>query len=1156
MTFLRRNHIRTGLIWLAFLAVLNSCGQKSEEVALQFDSAVGVIENLEQVVSPESQKDSLLPPSIIRAEEISTLLLETTFTEGEINKWPVVKLNTDGTPASSQTEAGLGLFTTVKLDADFAIDENIIPIEFYCDRAGNLWFSTNANYFIKYDGKTFENFANERLLEGIRALDFLEDKKGNMWIATRRGALLYDGKSFRSYTTADGLSVDWITAMTEDAEGNIWFGTVGGGVSRFDGKTFTNYGIEDGLMGEIIHDALINSKGELWFSGREGVSKFDGEKFITYTPKDGLAGRDIRTMSTDRKGNMWFGTLNDGLSNFDGKSFTNYTVENGLPGRRITKVFADEEDVVWIGTYGDGLSRFDGQTFTNFTTIQGLPNDLITSLGQDKEGNIWVGTRGGLSKYSGDAFKTYTMDHGLLFNSLWSLAEDKTGTVWIGFYGGAARKEGNSFVKSELFKGMNISALSSDNKGDIWVGTDKGKVYFYDRENVKVYDLAFGNPRNEIYNILPDRNGNIWIGFGSEVAKFDGNTFRIYTPDQGFVAGRVTGLWEDSDGNIWVGAYKGLTRIKDDKLTTFTTEDGLPSLIIQSIIEDKKGNLWIGTPSGLSVLPKSNRDFLNNQNENSSETPKNLFLNYSTEQGLPDNNVIAIREDSKGNIILGTNFGICRINSALSGRMSGGHTSLSTLEGMEVYNRLTGYPVMDVNGGTNNGTLLIDREDVLWIGNGTNGLTRVDFDKIKKNDRIPPLLLRRVRINEEILDWYVLDKYEKDSLVMVQQEIMTYRNILSERTRDSIRQKFSGIKFDSIQSFQQIPVNLVLPYRYNDITFEFVAVETGNNSLVRYQYMLQGLDHDWRPLTDKSFAGFGNLREGSYLFKVKAKSSGGLWTEPLTYSFKVLPPWYRTWWMFAVYGLLAIGFIILIVRWNSRILRERAKKLQAEIRKATRVIRQQKEEVEAEKKKSDDLLLNILPEEVAEELKEKGESQARMFDEVTVLFTDFVNFTHTSEQLSPRQLVEELNACFTAFDLIMEKHGLEKIKTIGDAYLAVSGLPTPHALHAENAVKAALEIRDFMVQRRQNENTFEIRIGLHSGSLVAGIVGIKKFAYDIWGDTVNTAARMEQHGEAGKVNISEVTFELVKDSFAYTYRGKVSAKNKGEIDMYFVEYKE
>ncbi|MCB0697092.1 MAG: tetratricopeptide repeat protein [Chitinophagaceae bacterium] len=208
-----------------------------------------------------------------------------------------------------------------------------------------------------------------------------------------------------------------------------------------------------------------------------------------------------------------------------------------------------------------------------------------------------------------------------------------------------------------------------------------------------------------------------------------------------------------------------------------------------------------------------------------------------------------------------------------------------------------------------------------------------------------------------------------------------------------------------------------------------------------------------------------------------------------------------------------------------------------------------------ERRKSDKLLLNILPIEVAKELKTKGESDARLFDNVTVLFTDFVDFTKVSERLNPQELVHELDECFKAFDGIIEQFEMEKIKTIGDAYLAVCGMPTADKQHAEKVVRAAQNIRNFMLQRHKQlgDRTFEIRIGVHSGEVVAGIVGVKKFAYDIWGDTVNTAARMEQNSEAGKINISQTTYELVRDKFTCTYRGELEAKNKGKLKMYFVD---
>jgi class 3 adenylate cyclase len=210
-----------------------------------------------------------------------------------------------------------------------------------------------------------------------------------------------------------------------------------------------------------------------------------------------------------------------------------------------------------------------------------------------------------------------------------------------------------------------------------------------------------------------------------------------------------------------------------------------------------------------------------------------------------------------------------------------------------------------------------------------------------------------------------------------------------------------------------------------------------------------------------------------------------------------------------------------------------------------------------EKRKSEELLLNILPAEVAEELKLTGSAKAKTFSMVSVMFTDFKGFTSISEKISAELLVDEVHYCFSAFDKIMEKYKIEKIKTIGDAYLCASGLPVLNYTHATDLVNAAIEIQIFMTERKKEKEAkgeipFELRIGIHTGPVVAGIVGVKKFAYDIWGDTVNLAARMEQNSEAGKINISGSTYQLVKDQFNCVYRGKIEAKNKGEVEMYFV----
>jgi class 3 adenylate cyclase len=225
-------------------------------------------------------------------------------------------------------------------------------------------------------------------------------------------------------------------------------------------------------------------------------------------------------------------------------------------------------------------------------------------------------------------------------------------------------------------------------------------------------------------------------------------------------------------------------------------------------------------------------------------------------------------------------------------------------------------------------------------------------------------------------------------------------------------------------------------------------------------------------------------------------------------------------------------------------------------RKTANQLQQKNKLVEAEQQRSNTLLLNILPPAIAEELKARNKVAARKYDQATVMFIDFKGFTHVAEQLSPEMLVEELDFCFSNFDRIIGQHRIEKIKTIGDAYMCASGLSDMNASPSD-IVKAALEIQDFMLAlkaERLNRGMpyFEARVGIHVGPVVAGVVGAKKFAYDIWGDTVNIAARMEEACEPGHVNVSEAAHWLAKYEFEWQYRGKVAAKNKGMMDMYYV----
>jgi adenylate cyclase len=261
--------------------------------------------------------------------------------------------------------------------------------------------------------------------------------------------------------------------------------------------------------------------------------------------------------------------------------------------------------------------------------------------------------------------------------------------------------------------------------------------------------------------------------------------------------------------------------------------------------------------------------------------------------------------------------------------------------------------------------------------------------------------------------------------------------------------------------------------------------------------------------------------------------------------------------LFAIVSVIFVAFMAKAYRIKKKINNTLVVQ-NAEILEQKELLAKKRKELEAEKQKSDGLLLNILPYDTAEELKAYGRSTAKQFENVSVMFTDFVDFTVITEQLPPETLVNELNRFFIRFDEIVEKYNVEKIKTIGDAYMCAAGLPVSHPKSVINCVKAAMEFLHFVEienknKIKNNEMPWKIRIGIHTGDVIAGVVGKKKFAYDIWGDTVNIASRIETSGEEGKINISETTYQLVQDHFNCTYRGRIAAKNKDTIEMYFVD---
>jgi ligand-binding sensor domain-containing protein/signal transduction histidine kinase len=863
------------------------------------------------------------------------------------------------------------------------------------DQKGNLWFGTNDGVS-RYDGtrtknpctlktcshnlsihqdlekhtkeiaKSFTNFTTAQGLPNKTILSITEDQNGNIWFSTRGGGVSrYNGKSFTNFTTEQGLVNNTIWSSIKDKKGNLWFGAQDGGISRFDGKSFTNFIPEQGIINNNVIKITEDSKGNLWFgTDGGGVLCYDpsaslrtgSKSFTNFTTAQGLANNIVRSITEDQTGSLWFGTDGGGISRYDGKSFINFTTNQGLSNNIIWGILEDKNKNIWFATDGGGLSCYDGnrveaiergekipqqmgqdikkingkliKSFTNFTDKQGLPFNTVFSLLEDKTGKLWFGTasRGGLSRYDGKSFTTFTTEQGLINNSIRDLLEDKMGNIWIGTSKGISRYDGNR-----------VEAIQRGEKIPLQVQRDLKKVNGKLVKSITNFDMEDGLTDNLIRCITEDKKGNIWFGTdGGGMSRYDGN--------------RVEAM--ENGEEITERDKQDLKKVNGKfvkSFTNFTTAQGLETNSVLSITEDKTGVIWVGTLGG-----------------GLSRYDGKSFMTYTTSDGLPDNVVTQVVVDKHENIIIGTNYGLAILTAfkpkPQGKRELGMKTAQNNLKNeelknytpiFEIYNSANGYPIKDINSGKN--AMYEDSRGILWIATGSDktALVRFDYSTLNKSALPPSVFIQSVKINDEKICWNnLLSKTPKERVwndstskaPYITEEVITFGRELNENERDTMRLKFGGLKFDGITPFYPLPEKLELPYEHNNITFDFVAIEPARPFLVRYQYMLQGYDNEWRPITEKTSATFGNIFEGTYTFILKVQSPEGIWSEPIKYSFTVLPPWFRTWWAYVIYAFTTFILLYGIYRWRTASLHKNREILEQTIITRTKELQKSNEQ--------------------------------------------------------------------------------------------------------------------------------------------------------------------------------------------------------------------
>jgi ligand-binding sensor domain-containing protein/signal transduction histidine kinase len=909
------------------------------------------------------------------------------------------------------SNGGTPFFTNYGTEQGLPISSVLCSLE---DGFGNLWFGTNGGGVSRYDGKSFSNFTTAQGLAGNVIWCIIQDSSGNIWFGTDGdGASRYDGKGFTNFTAAQGLVGNNVRSIIQDKSGNLWFATYNG-VSKYNGKTFTNYTVANGLPHNYIYSIMRDKSDNLWFATGRGASWYNNETFMNFRTSQELGGKAIRCIIQDVYGRIWFAIQGGGAIMYDGKNFTKYTTAQGLVDNRVYCIMQDRSGGVWFGTEG-GVSRYDGKTFTNYTTSAGLPDNVISNILQDRSGNIWFCTfGGGVSRYEGKSFTNYRSALGLTGDGVFCIMQERNGILWFGTYGGGASSyDGKSFANYSTQQGLvsdEVNSIFQDNTGNIWFGTSLFGVCKYDGKSFTNYTTAQGLAGNRIFSIMQDNTGGIWFGTDSGASRYDSKSFTNFTKAQGLAGNVVSSIMQDNAGGIWFGTDSGASRYESKSFTNFAKAQGLAGDFVSTLIQDRSGNIWFGTSGGVSKYDGK------------------TFTNIITAQGLADNGVGAIAEDTIRHIIwFGTNLGLSGFGSV---RPSNGANQVNRFE---IFNENTGYHIKDAN------LIFLDNRGMLWVGCGDNKLIRFDYDSINRNLTKLALKLQSIKVNNQDICWNIISQNTRrgqlqDSMALINEMVTTFGNILSFGLLDTMRKSYGDIRFDSLNSFYPVPVNLVLPYNDNNITIDFVAIETVLPKQVRYQYKLDGYDKDWSPLSNRSTAVFGNIPEGSYTLRLKALSPYGIWSET-EYKFKVLPPWYRSWWAYIIYILFFIATIWSFIYYRSKQLRRKNRILEEKISYRTEQLKQSLENL----KSTQAQLIQ------SEKMASLGELTAGIAHEIQNPLNFVNNFSDVNEEL-----LEELKN-------EADKGNIEEVKAIAIDVISNEQKINHHGKRADAIVKGMLQ---------------------------------------------------------------------------------------------------
>lgn len=732
----------------------------------------------------------------------------------------------------------------------------------------------------------------------------------------------------------------------------------------------------------------------------------------------------------------------------------------------------------------------------------GIANNELFDVFQDSFGMIWLATRSGLNKLDPNkqqfiwTRRSELMQDNSLSNNCLSFFEDEK--YFISTYqDGILWKHKQSKLFYTIKTDFRVNAIAG--KDDYYVLATNHGLKSIKVHHDSLFELLAVDERltaindsllfDEVYDLSLAHN-TLCIGAhnGIYLKKLQAKSF--YHKD----LGRIRAIAVDEKGGFWCGAYLTnlyrFTLSGADQWETAVYSFSQTNVVPPISLSVKDGEAWVGLWGGGLMM------------YNSKDSTTNYF---SKKNGLVNNTILGVILFTEDEIWISTSNGLSMLNTKEKKFIN--YTIKDGLQSMEF----------------NMGAFFKGENNYLYFG-GLEGYHTVLPKKRLKNNTPPIVRLKGVY-------------WEGGNLL----------------DKTNLKESDKHGRF------------VTLPYHKSSVTFVVDGIHFGNPEENLFAYNLVGLSDEWIAYKNKREFYFANLSPGEYVFKIRVANSDGVWSKDVeSITLIVAKPFWQRWWFILLCVLVVLAVFASFYITRISLVKQQKAKLEKMVSRRTREVEEQKTElerqkslIEEEKRKEEKLLLNILPRETARELMNTGRAAPRSYRKATVMFADFKNFTRIAENLRPNELVAELDDCFASFDDIVGVYSVEKIKTSGDAYMCVGGVPLRNNTNPVDCVLAALDFQRYMEEKRKSRKgtdkpQWNLRIGMHTGELIAGVVGKKKFLYDVWGDTVNIAARMETTSDPDKVNISGATYEQIKAYFDCEYRGKLPVKNKGAIDMYYV----